>query len=501
MKQALCVLLLASGCYDDRYRCTEHNQCDLGEGGRCEVDGYCTFYDSRCPTLRRYAAHAGSLTDQCFDDRVEPVNACAGGQPPARPEGDCYAAVCERLEACCEVAWLDACVQIAQETPACNLSCDTRLAITAVRGTTSERWAVRWSNNQWQTPEARNDLTALSWVAPAPGEPEPRLSGATLDALVIGERSIPIETGRTYHSITSIGFDRDLRDTIAASYSTTEGNRIELWKLQKQATSRTLGAPASLALSWGDADRDTYPDAIVWNGAGAFNFLYNVQDDESFDHSLFNRGPGNFAGGNTPGAPQQRAFDWVDINGDGELDMLMFGAEVRMHTNEDGLGDIAALQIDCDPPNRARPCATETNEPNLEAASFAGIGVPAKTGLFAVISMYPGRKVWRVAPDGSLTSMPFDNDGCSCIKNCNNMCPGPNCTCSYNCNSCVPILAFAARDLDADHELDIIAIDARLVLYTAKASDGYSWSTGTPIPTMFTSTFFSVDVSVSGATP
>ena len=503
MKQALCVLLLASGCYDDRYRCTEHVQCDLGEGGRCEVDDYCTFYDQRCSTWRRYAPHAGELTDQCFDDRVEPLNACAGGQRPAkREEGACYEAVCDRLEACCDVAWFDACVQIAQEVDACNLDCDTRLAITAVRNTTSERWEVTWSNNQWGTPVGRNELSALSWVAPAPGTTDPRLSGATFDELVIGSTRITVDSGRTYHSITSVGFDRDARDTIAASYSTTAGNFVDLYKLDEPTpVPRTFGVPAADILTWSEADRDTYPDAIAWGGAGAFNFLYNVQDDK-FDHVLLNRGPGNLAGGNTPGTPQLRSFDSIDFTGDGKLDMLIFGMEVRVHSNELGLGDVAAMQIDCDPPSAQRPCNNQIDdEPDLEAASFSGVGVPTKNGLFAVISMFPGRKVYRLEPSGGLTQMAFDNDTCACTKSCNNMCPNEGCVCTYNCNQCPPVLAFVARDLDRDRQLDIIAIDSKLVLYVALASDGYRWGSGTPIPTSFANTFFTVDVSVSGATP
>src|SRR6185503_10321882 len=114
-----------------------------------------------------------------------------------------------------EVGWFDACAQIAQETASCELDCDTRIAITATRGTVTERWDVRWSNQQWTSIDPRNDLTALSWVGPAPGTPEPRLAGATATELVIGGTNLEIPMGRTYQSITSIGFDRDRRDTIA----------------------------------------------------------------------------------------------------------------------------------------------------------------------------------------------------------------------------------------------------------------------------------------------
>jgi hypothetical protein len=171
-----------------------------------------------------------------------------------------------------------------------------------------------------------------------------------------------------------------------------------------------------------------------------------------------------------------------------------------MHTNELGLGDAAARQIDCDPPSAARPCATDPNEPNLEAASFAGCAVPTAGDPHLVMSLFPGRDVYTVLADGTVTRIPFPGSNCNCIKTCNNMCPGPDCTCTYNCNACVPVLAFASRDLDYDHKLDMIAIDARLQLFVALAATGYTWTTQpTQIPTTFANTFFSVDVSVSGA--
>ncbi|HEX5059949.1 MAG TPA: hypothetical protein VFV99_11350 [Kofleriaceae bacterium] len=495
VKLALLVAIaLASGCFDDRYHCTSDMQCNLGEGGRCEVDGNCTVHDTRCPTLRRYAAHSGELTDQCFDDSVAPVNPCAGGQPPAKAEG-CFADVCDRLPACCAVGWFDACAQVAQETASCNLRCDTRIAITATRSTTTEQWDARWNGDQWSF-TARDDLAALQWVAPAPGDSEPRLCGATAEELVIGDTHIPVPPGRSYGSITSIGFDRDRRDTIAATYNDGR-NRLELWKLDK-LTVHEQGVPGTGGLTWGEADRDSYPDAIVKVGGSQFGFLYNVEDD-TFQHSLLNQTAGSMAGGATPGAPQVRSFDWLDINDDNKLDLAIFGAEVRMHTNQLGLGDPAARQFDCDPPTAARECSMDTNEPNLEASSFAGAGLPVAGDASIVFSLFPGRQVYRAKPDGSVAPFKFPGDTCSCVKTCTGGCPGPSCTCTYNCNACVPVLAFVARDVDGDHALDLIAIDAKLQIFVAKAANGYQWGGATSIPTAFPNTFFSVDVSVTGA--
>jgi hypothetical protein len=192
-----CALLV--GCFDDRYRCTTDSQCDIGAAGSCEVDGFCTTADATCPTHRRYV-HAGELSDTCFDDRAVPRNACAGGQAPALPDG-CFATVCERLPACCDVGWSDACVQLAQET-CTDLTCDTRLAITATRGQVSERYALRWNGARWQvTP--RDDASALSWVAPGPGELEPRLGYVTGGELVVGDVHLAAPADRTYVSISS----------------------------------------------------------------------------------------------------------------------------------------------------------------------------------------------------------------------------------------------------------------------------------------------------------
>jgi hypothetical protein len=491
VKHAFLVLLLAAGCYDDRYRCTSDAQCDLGEGGRCEQDGYCTRHDITCATQRRYSAHAGSLSERCFDDRVVPSNVCAGGQAPAKPEG-CLATVCERLPACCELGWLDACAQVAQEV--CDVDCDTRIAITATRNATTELWDARWNGSEW-TFEARTDLTALAWVAPAPGTTEPRLAGAASEELVIGETRIAVPAERSYKAITSVGFDRDARDTVVASFVVNGMHSVERLKLDDGPTI-VMRVPGSESLVWGDRNRDGFPDAIVENGT-QYSFLDNLEDQETFSRKLSNQTAANVGGGGTPGAPPVRSFDWLDLNGDTELDLVVFGASVRVHTNPDGLRDVAERELDCDPPNRMRSCSGDP-EPNLESASFAGAALPTSAGSLLVISAFPGRKLFRVAPDGVVSPLAFPGDGCSCTSSCTS-CPGMDCTCTYNCTSCVPVVAIVVRDVDHDRVLDVIAIDAKLQLYVATAASGYKFGSATAIPTTFSNTFFSVDVSVTGA--
>jgi hypothetical protein len=493
VNRALCLLLLVAGCYEDRYECDNRDDCDLGQGGRCEVDGYCSQRELTCATLRQYTEHSGVLSKQCFDDAIVPLNACAGGQPPARRDGGCFTQVCDRLPTCCDVAWTDACVQVAQETASCGLACDTRIAITAVRNAVTERWDVKWTGTEW-TSVQRNELTALAWVAPAAGTIEPRLAGATDSELIIGDTHIPIDAGRVYGSITSIGFDRDRRDTIVTAFN-ANGNKLEVWKLDTR-TSLVVGAPGTVGLGWGEENRDTYPDAVVRSATNQYSFLHNI-DDENFDRRFLNQTTVNVNTGGTPGAPAIRSFDWIDFNADTKLDLAMFGADIRIHTNEAGLNESARI-IDCDPPTTQRACSSDVNEPNLEALSFAGAALPTAAGPSLVFATFPDRRLYRTFPNGDVEPLAFPGS-CSCGKTCTGGCPGPDCSCTYNCNTCVPVLAIVARDVDYDHVLDLIAIDAKLQLYIAKASNQYTFGGATGVPTAFPNTFYSIDVSVSGA--
>ncbi len=498
--RSACLVLVAVGalaCVPDRYRCTNDLQCDLGEGGRCERDGLCTQHDLACPTQRRYSAHAGEQTGTCFDDRQVPLNACAGGQPPVLPEG-CLATVCERLPYCCGVAWTDACVQLAQE--ACTARCDTRIAITAIRGVNTELWDVRWTGEKFSVTRVTTLGAPLAWVAPAPATLEPRLAGTTPTTLVIGETSIAIAADRSYQSITSIGVDRDGRDTIVAGYQQTQSgtHAIEIVKLES-GTVREAAFPASQNLTWGDRNRDGFPDGIVKNGV-QYSFLDNLEDGAHV-RTLANQATGNLTGGPTPGAPGTRAIDWLDLDGDHLLDLAVFGASLRIHTSPDVLRDTPNHELDCDPPSTARPCMAEA-EPDLERASYGGAALPTVDGASLVISVFPGRRLYRARRSGdgiSVDPLRLPGDACNCAATCTN-CPGGNCSCTYDCSSCATIAAVVVRDLDGDQRLDIVAIDARLQIYTAFARDNYAFgAVPTIIPTPATQPLNVVNVSVSGA--
>ena len=63
--------------------------------------------------------------------------------------------------------------------------------------------------------------------------------------------------------------------------------------------------------------------------------------------------------------------------------------------------------------------------------------------------------------------------------------------------ACPPILAVVARDLDGDHQLDVIAIDSELQVYTALGGQ-LQLSRAIKLPTALAS-IFEVRTSVSGA--
>jgi hypothetical protein len=490
MVRVLVLACLLGGCFEDRYRCTSDRQCDV-EGGRCETDGFCTKFDDDCPTGRRYQ-HAGAHGDACFDDRVVLKNACAGGQPPAMPEG-CVADVCSLVPACCELAWTDACVQLAQEQ-CTDLRCDTRIAITAARGAVTELWDARFRDGEWTITKRTELAPPLAWVAPAPGQTEPRLAGTSGNsALVIGDVVVGTEIARTYTSITSIDFDRDGRDTIVVGHQSAIGGdpKIDIVKLPSGATRETSTVQTGANITWGDIDRDGFIDAVARTGA-QYHYLPTF-DGAEHERDLTTRVVVNGLGGGTDPAPQMRSVDWIDVDGDRLLDLVSFGSDVHVHTDPSGIRENPEIRIDCDPPSAATPlpCA-----PTFDGISFGGAAMPSKDGAKLVVAAFPGRKMYLGALDAGvmkLTPLPFKNDGCTCTYNVNQM--------RWDCSGCLPVVAVVVRDLDGDHALDIVAIDSRLNIYTALAGSSFTFIGPQPINTSLgpADGFFSINVSVSGA--
>lgn len=492
----LACALAATGCFEDRYICTSDAQCDVGEGGRCEINNFCTRFDAGCATTRRYTAHSGALSETCFDDRVEPANACVGGQAPA-PTTGCFAEVCAVLPACCDVGWTDACVPIAQQVCP-DLICDTRIAVTATRGANVTLVDARWDGVTW-TFDERDDIRApFAWLAPAPGSVDPRLSAVTDGALLIGDEPYLVPSDRAYQSLSSVQLDRDGRDTLVVSYQQGMPVKHVVEVFDARGTFRETTVPASQGLSWGDINRDGFPDAVVKTNT-QFYFLDNV---DSADHvrRVSNSVVANVGGNLTPGQPGVRHIDWLDFDGDLELDLAVFGASLRIHRAADGLRNAPEHILDCDPPTTGQTCPAGT-APNFERATYAGAALPRLGDPAVVVASYPNRTlhlVRRTAGVIAVAPLKFPGDGCECEETCT-MCPGNQCSCTYDCTACPSVLALVARDLDGDHQLDLVAIDAKLQLYTALASANYVFGAPVQVPVIQNNVWVNVQTSVAGA--
>jgi hypothetical protein len=490
MRCALIALALA-GCIHDEYSCRSDADCDSGAGGRCEADHHCTAFDPTCPSQHRYVPHSTLDSNRCFDDSSALANLCAPGQPPAIASG-CAATVCQALPACCATGWSEACVRQAQRT--CAPACDTRVAITAQKGATLELWDLRWDGTQLSATSADAAYkTALVWLAPPPGQSDPRRAGF-VDAAntfgvetAAGTTTIPLDPTRTYRGASSVDFDRAGHDTVALAYTDALGNSfVELVELDVATPPRELGVPAALNEVWADYDHDAFPDGIAASGA-VYTFLVNIDDNLPDHHrALDGSVSAAFSGGQTGSETQSRAFDFSDVDGNGTLDLAAFGNSVHEHLSSDRITDRALFNIDCSPPV-LNPAAPPTGcDPTT--ATFAGAALPTQgaPGLL-VISTSPTRGVFEVTVKATsnppaLLSAPLTITPA---------CAGPGCD---------AILALVTRDLDGDRKLDILAIDGSLHVYLAL-------STSSTFPTLVdtlqigttTTGFGQVHVSVSGA--
>ena len=458
--------LLSAACFEDRYRCATDRDCNLGEAGRCELDGLCTVHDRSCDTERRYSEHSAEHANECFDDRIAIANVCAAGQPPALAEG-CAQDVCAALPTCCESGWSEACVQQAQLR--CAISCDTRIAVTANRGMTLELWELVWNGTAWTASQRTDRDTMIAWAAPAPGELEPRLAGfaEASTVLIVGELRSPAQPDHTYQAITSVDLDRDGRDTLAIGF-VTDTQRVEIRKLDT-GDSREVVTSAAFGLAWGDSDRDAFPDGVA--GANTRYTLLDNSDGDDHIRSLSSTTSSNVGGGPTTGSPSLRKLDWIDLNDDHLLDLAVFGSQVRVHADADRLRDLPLVALDCDPPQIG--CPTD-----LSINSFAGTALPALAEPALIVTSFPVRHIYRVAVSGPPAAISRTDV-------------------ADDCPTCPPIIAATARDLDGDRQLDFIGLDENLRLYTALTTKGFRVIDQliAPRPTRFTN----VGISVSGA--
>jgi len=451
------LVLALSACVQDHYECTQDTDCNLGEGGRCEPASHrCTQYDPACPvTQRSYSPHAAELSGTCFAGYVTPLDYCAAGQPPAADEG-CAATVCQALPACCVTGWSEACVVEAQRSCP-DVTCDTRIALTAQRGTRpAELWDLRYNGTKWSAKLHDEFITMVAYLTPQAGGKEPRFAGfANAGELVIenagGRQVLELDPTRDYHDMLSLDFDRDLRDTLLFDYQDAAARvlGVEVVKLDLADAPRDLDINVSTRMSFGattDAHGllDGYPDAIVTQGA-SYKLLTNGPANDRRFRELDEDVLAAFDANNTPGAAGPvRTFAWADIDGDGALDAVGFGNSIRVHT-----GAITAapfVDLDCDPPSTNHAC-DPTN------TLYNGAILPTATGarILAAPYDYPtqSRKLYAidVKPDHTVSTelLPLTPDPCT--------------TCT--------ILAVIVRDLDGDHQPDIVAIDTNLALDVA----------------------------------
>jgi hypothetical protein len=478
------------GCLDPDYHCTTNSDCDVGEAGRCEVDRRCTAYDPTCASHRRHSDHSGPASNTCFDDAVTPVNLCAAGQPPARREG-CAATVCKAVASCCDTGWSEACVQQAQVS-CTDVVCDTRIAITASdRMGDTALWDVMWDGARW-TMRSDSRKSVLAWLAPVPGESQPRLAGfaATGSALVVAGGSFPVAPDRSYLEATSVDFDRDGRPTAVLGYTDANSNpRLEVFKLD-DGSSRSIGTLAA-RLSWGDLDHDAFPDGMATTttpGSGTYRLLSNA---EATDKSRTIGAPvdGSMAGGVTTGTPAVRGFDWIDANRDHLLDAIAYGSELNVHLGQRlGLSDTPQIRVDCNPPALSSTCNGSGGTTNTQPAqSFAGAAVPEAAGTALVIAEFPAGPT--VAP--TLHRVEFTGSSLAFPQLSTYTFPACSAT------PCPPIVAVVARDLDGDHQLDLIAIDSELQVYTALGSQ-LQLTRAIKLPVTLPMAVFEVRTSVTG---
>ncbi len=487
------MIVLATGCIDDHYECNVDSDCNVGVAGRCELDHHCTTYDPVCPLERRYTAHSGSASGACFEDTAVPLDPCASGQPPAPITNTCAIPVCARLPSCCTTGWSDACVQLAEVE--CGVTCDVRLALTAEQSVvpgaagTVELFDLRLGT---ATPtynrldDAMNPRRGfLDWLAPARGKTEPRLAWLDADRanLVIDDAiAMPVGTDRLYDGLYAADFDRDGRDKVLlASYAIPDDTAIDVVDLETHRE-RELTTPGGMPLATpGDWDSDPFPDLVAANGGSQGYALYRNADDPATHARELDATWSSGATAATTGNVPLDAFAWADLDGDGIADLIELGAEVRVHFgNDDRQPDSPRVQIDCDPlavnPNAACNGGTDVD--------VVGTPLVLETTTILVVSIDNGtHNLYRVDFAGKVPTIratPLWRETCG------------------SPSDCPPIRLVVARDVDGDHQLDLVAVDAAMNVYVLSAA-GATLAT-VPAPSIAPVTAFRVvRASVSGA--
>ena len=464
--------LLAASCVNDSYECSSDAQCNIGEAGRCAVDGRCTSWDPACPSTYRYTPHSGDLSRTCFDDRTVPANPCTAGQAPALPEG-CFATVCAAAPACCETGWSDSCVQLAQIH--CPQRCDTRIMISATDMMITTLWDLRWNGVEWSANMVQ-EATAASWLAPAPGDLEPRLATFAAGALVVGAVPYPLPV-REYEFAASVDFDRAGRDTVSLgsidrSAPSPARRFVEILDLSTK-TSREHIVQSSSLVAWGDVNHDSFPDGSI-GGGNIYRLLTNEattdrQRDVVVGAAALISGPG------TNGTVGVRGLEWADLDSNGTLDWIATGNALRLHMSDPRPIDTDVISLDCNPVEKL-PSACMTGD-----SSFVSAAMPsASSATKLYLTPFPQHALYTVtvgpAPKHVVVIEQLFVDV-----------------------SAPPFVALVVRDLDFDHVLDVIAIDEELTVWTGSGNGVMSLVRAYPILPPMSNASAQVQMSIAGA--
>jgi len=468
VKAALLALCATAGCVHDSYDCHADTDCDIGTAGRCETDHRCTAIDDNCATGRSYTTHSGDQSGQCYTGTVPLANACMGGQPPATEDG-CAATVCALLPSCCLTGWSEACA--AQAQASCpEQACSTRIAITATKSGVTELWEIEWQGTTWRGTRHTDRELWLGYVAPQPGSVDPRLAGFRTNPttfVVAASPPVTLPAGRAYHEATSVDFDRDRRDVVALTWD--DGGAppiaaIQILHLDDSSTRDIMTTDqAIVGLTWGAYDDDAYPDAAAGRFSKnltnqSYDFLSNGPDDAD-QRTLTSSANSSFTAG---GTPSLRSLEWFDLDGDGQMDFVAFGNSARVHIAAGNVhvSDQAKSNFDCSPIQIPQAGACPTG-PAIDTVSVAGTVVPVKSGKPSLaLSTDQTREVYRITdPAGTPMISKLQTPLCGL--------PLP----------CVGILAIIARDLDHDGNVDLVAIDANLHVFTALGTSAFVEST------------------------
>jgi hypothetical protein len=221
-------------------------------------------------------------------------------------------------------------------------------------------------------------------------------------------------------------------------------------------------------------------------GSGTYRLLTNAEAPDR-TRTIGAAVDSAMAAGVTTGSPAVRGFDWIDANRDHLLDAIADGSGINIHLGQRlGLSDAPQIRVDCNPPALVMTCngsGTTTDTQNQQ--SFAGAAVPEAAGAAVVIAEFPIAPTLPTLHRVEVTGSALDLTQAA-------MYTFPPCT-----GPCPPIVAVVARDLDGDHQLDIIAIDSELQVYTALGSQ-LQLTRAIKLPVTLP-TVFEVRTSVTGA--